>query len=238
VGSQLCQPRNTPRLLNFTLRILREFKPSYLGLASEINTYAEVYPADFPNFLSLYRETYAAIKTESPETQVFVTFQWEQVNGLAEIGADSASRQIKWEQIEVFEPQLDLWVISSYPFISFRTGAEIPADYYSPLLTRTQKPLAVAEGGFGSRPVKQAPGSPQDQVDYLNAIHTQLGERLDFWIYLLLSDLDLNSYAPLIRKQSGQADVDTLGFFVSVGLREKDGAPKPALQLWDSFRAR
>lgn len=54
---------------------------------------------------------------------------------------------------------------------------------------------------------------------------------------LLLSDLDLNSYAPLIRKQGGQADVNTLGFFVAVGLREKDGTPKPALQVWDSFRA-
>jgi hypothetical protein len=222
---------------NFALRLLHEFKPLYLGLGSEVNTYAEAYPEDFPNFLSLYREAYAAIKTEAPETRVFVTFQWEQVNDLAGTKAGSA-RQVDWEQIEVFEPDLDLWVISSYPFVAYRSGAEIPADYYSPLLKRTQKPLAVAEGGFSSRPIQGAPGSPQDQVDYLNAIHTQLGPHLDFWIYLLLSDLDLNSYAPLIRKQGGQADVNTLGFFVAVGLREKDGTPKPALQVWDSFRTR
>jgi len=223
---------------NYTLRLVREFKPRYLGLASEINTYMEAYPADAENFLSLYRETYAAVKAEAPETQVFVTFQWEQVSGLA-MAAPGAERQLDWAQIEVFEPQLDLWVISSYPFVVFPSGADIPADYYSPLLARTDKPLAVAEGGFVSRQTGHLPGSPQDQVDYLNAIHTQIGERLDFWVYLLLSDLNADSYAKFFRQQGvKEADINTLGFFVNVGLLEKDGqTPKPALALWDSFRA-
>lgn len=217
---------------NFTLRVLREFKPRYMGLASEINTYMEAYPNDAPNFLSLYRETYAAIKAEAPETQVFVTFQWDQLNSLP------GERKIKWEQIEIFEPQLDLWVISSYPFAVYRTGAEIPADYYTPLLDRTAKPLAIAEGGFVSKPTQNLPGTPQDQLDYLNAVHAQLGgPRLKFWIYLLLTDLDADSYANFFR-QNGikDADINTLGYFVNVGLQEKDGSPKPALALWDSFR--
>ncbi len=222
---------------NYSLRILREFKPRYLGLASEINTYMQAYPEDAQNFLSLYQETYAAIKVESPETQVFVTFQWDQVSGLA-MAAPGAERQLDWAQIEIFEPLLDVWVISSYPFIAFRTGAEIPADYYSPLLERTDKPLAVAEGGFVSRPTGPLPGTPQDQVDYLKAIHTQIGSRLDFWIYLLLSDLNEASYAKFMRQQGVRKDdITTLGFFVNVGLQEKDGqTPKPALELWDSFR--
>lgn len=223
--------------LNFTLRLVREFKPPYLGLASEINTYAEAHPEDFPNFLSLYREAYAAIKAEAPQTQVFVTFQWEQLNNLGGFEGGGVPYRIKWEQIEAFEPQLDLWVISSYPFVAFPSGAAIPADYYTPLLARTRKPLAVAEGGFSSRPIDFAPGSPQDQVDYLQAIHAQLGGRLKFWIYLILSDLDLDSYAKLMRQQGQGEDVNTLGFFVAVGLREKDGRPKPALDVWDTFRS-
>jgi hypothetical protein len=222
--------------LNFTLRVLREFKPRYLGLASEINTYAEAYPDDFPNYLSLYREAYSAIKAEAPQTQVFVTFQWEQLNNLAGLETPGTPYQVKWQQIEVFEPQLDLWVISSYPFIPFHSGSEIPADYYTPLLTRTDKPLAVAEGGFISRKTGPLPGTPQDQVDYLNAIHNQLGPRLKFWIYLLLSDLNQDSYASFFRQQGvKENDITTLGFFVNVGLAEKDGAPKPALDLWDSY---
>lgn len=223
---------------NFTLRLVREFQPRYLGLASEINTYMQAHPEDAENFLSLYRETYAAVKAESPETQVFVTFQWDQVSGLA-AAAPGVERQIDWEQIETFEPLLDLWVISSYPFVVFRSGAEIPDDYYTPLLTRTSKPLAVAEGGFVSRPTGPLPGTPQDQVDYLNAIQSQIGgPHLKFWIYLLLSDLNEASYTKFMRQQGvNENDITTLGFFVNVGLQEKDGkTPKPALALWDSFR--
>ncbi|MFA9403194.1 MAG: hypothetical protein ACERKY_09035, partial [Anaerolineales bacterium] len=32
-------------------------------------------------------------------------------------------------------------------------------------------------------------------------------------------------------------DVETLGMFATVGLREFDGTPKPALALWDEYRA-
>lgn len=223
---------------NFALRVLHEFQPRYLGLASEINTYMEFQPQDAEHFLSLYRETYAAIKAESPETQVFVTFQWEQLNHL--IGAEplAAPYDVAWQYIEAFEPQLDLWVISSYPFVAFRTAAEIPADYYTPLLARTDKPLAVAEGGFVSRQTGQIPGTPQDQIDYLTAVHAQIGERLDFWIYLLLSDLDEASYARFFRQQGiKEAEINKMGFFVNVGLQEKDDkTPKPALELWNSYR--
>jgi hypothetical protein len=75
-------------------------------------------------------------------------------------------------------------------------------------------------------------------MTYLNAIHEQIGgERLAFWVYLLLNDFNLDSYSEMMR-QEGLSDqnVETLGMFASVGLREFDGTPKPALELWDSFR--
>lgn len=225
--------------INFTLRVLREFQPRYLGLASEINSYADAHPQDFENFLSLYRETYAAVKKESPQTQVFATFQWEQMNNVAGMLDTGTPLDTRWEQIEVFEPNLDLWVISSYPFIGFRSASEIPADYYSRLLTRTSKPLAVAEGGFVSKQTGNIPGTPQDQVDYLNAIHDQLGGRLAFWIYLLLHDLDYQSYTEYFNRNGiEETDINTLGFFVTVGLLETDGTPKAAMQVWDSFRTK
>lgn len=147
---------------NFTLRVVRELHPRYLGLASEINTYADAFPDDFPNFLSLYRETFAAVKSESPDTQVFVTFQWEDLNNLFPSGAEGRNPYAaNWDQVEAFEPDLDLWVISSYPFAAFSSGSAIPADYYTPLLTRTDKPLAVAEGGYTSHPAAPSPARPR-----------------------------------------------------------------------------
>lgn len=226
-------------ITNFALWITREFHPRFLGLASEINTYADAFPNDFPNFLSLYREIYTLVKTESPETQIFVTFQWEDLNNL--FAAASEGRQpyaTNWEQVEAFEPQLDVWAVSSYPFFIFQTGADIPKDYYTPLLSRTDKPLAFAEGGYTSQPVGLLAGTPEDQAAYLNAIHDQLGGRLSFWVYLLLTDLNVESYADWFRSQGLENDdLDTLGFFASVGLQEADGTPKPALAIWNQFRA-
>jgi hypothetical protein len=71
----------------------------------------------------------------------------------------------------------------------------------------------------------------------VQALHDQIGERLTFWIYLLLSDFDPEGYAEAMRDQGrGQADIDTLGLFAAVGLREADGTPKPALAVWDRYR--
>jgi hypothetical protein len=224
---------------NFALWIAREFHPRYLGLASEINTYADAHPDDFPHYLSLYREVYALVKAEAPETQVFVTFQWEDLNNLFPVAAEGRKAyETNWDQVEAFEPELDVWVISSYPFFIFRRGADIPDSYYTPLLARTSKPLAVAEGGFTSKPVGPLTGAPQDQVDYLNAIHDQLGARLAFWVYLLLDDINPGAYAATMTEQGMDADdIETLGFFVSVGLREFDGTAKPALEVWDRLRS-
>ena len=223
----------------FALWIAREFHPAYLGLASEINTYADAHPEDFQDYVSLYREVYDAVKAETPDTDVFVTFQWEDLNNLLPGAAEGREPyHVNWDQVEAFEPELDLWVISSYPFVAFRSGAQIPDDYYTPLLGRTSRPLAVAEGGYSSESIGPFPGTPRDQVDYLSAIHDQIGERLRFWVYLLLTDFNQDSYNQAMRQDGrSQEDMNTLGMFSAVGLQEESGEPKPALEVWDRFRS-
>jgi hypothetical protein len=234
-GENFGSPDVRAAFQNYALRLVKEFHPRYLGLASEINTYADAFPQDFQNFLSLYLDIYRKIKDISPDTRVFVTFQWEDLNGLDE-NKQVAQRTIKWDLIEAFEPNLDLWVISSYPFVAFPSAEAIPADYYSPLLARTAKPLAVGEGGYNSVDIGPTHGSSTDQINYLRAIHSQIGARLAFWVYLILEDFNLDSYAAEMQKQGNAKDVNTLGFFASVGLLRKDGSEKPALAEWDSYR--
>ncbi len=217
---------------NFTLRIVREYHPRYLGLASEINTYADAFPDDFPNYVSLYNEVYAAVKAESPETQIFVTFQWEDLNNL--YGTANEGRppyDTNWELVNAFEPNLDLWVISTYPFGAFHNATDIPDDYYVPLLTRTNKMLAIAEGGFSSEAMDPFGGSDEDQAAYLTKIHEQLGSRLAFWIYIIINDLDMDSYVPSMKK-----DQDTLAWFTRMGFFDIEGNPKPTLEIWDGFQ--
>ena len=226
---------------NYALWMVRTFQPRYLGLASEINTYMDAHPDDAPNFISLYSEIYALIKAEAPETKVFVSFQWEDLNNMfpqPEEG-NRLPYNTNWEQVEAFEPNLDLWVISTYPYFIFNNGKHIPADYYAPLLARTPKPIAIAESGFSSRAVGQLNVSAEDQVAFLNTVHTQLGPRLVFWVNTLLNDFNLDSYADQMKKDGrNPQDVLALGAFAYTGLRNSDGSPKPALETWNEMRSR
>jgi len=223
---------------NFALWIVREFEPRYLGLASEINTYMDAHPDDVENFVSLYREVYERVKAEAPDTQIFVTFQWDDLNNVFAPAAEGRpAGQANWDQVDAFEPYLDLWVISSYPYFAFPNGEGIAADYYTPLLDRTDKPLAVAEGGWITQPIGPIQGDEAGQTAYLQALHDQLGDRLEFWVYLVLSDFNMNSFAEIMRSEGrAESDIEGLGTFASMGLTYFDGTPKPALALWNAYR--
>jgi hypothetical protein len=224
---------------NYALRLVRELGPRFIGLASEINTYADFHPEDFPNFLSLYAETYDRIKAERPQTNVFVTFQWEELNSLFPPGAGGRKPlEEKWRQVEAFGARLDLFAVSTYPFVCFSGADKIPKDYYARLAEKTALPIAVAEGGYISRDTGPFHGSPRDQSLYLKAIHSQIGGRLAFWVYLLMSDFNIKSYSCFMRAQGRGKEVETLGIFASCGLMEADGGPKEALRVWDGFRGR
>jgi hypothetical protein len=223
----------------FALWIVETFKTPAIGLASEINTYLDNHPEDAAHYISLYREIYDHIKSIAPETLVFVTFQWDDLNnmipGAAEGGIPFAA---KWEQIEQFEPKLDIWAISSYPYFIFNGGREIPADYYTPLLNRTDKPIAFAEGGFSTKSVGAVRLTPQDQVDFLRTVHDQLGGRLIFRVNLLLQDFNYDQFGTLLAEAGmSRENIETLGLFAHVGLIDYDGTPKPGLDVWDGFRA-
>ena len=224
--------------LNFVRWIVINFEPRYLGLASEINTYMDAYPEDAPKFISLYIEAYTIIKELSPETEVFVTFQWDDLrNMISEAAEGRKPDTINWEQVEAFEPNLDVWAISSYPYFVFGGDTPIPPDYYTPLVTRTDKPIAVAEGGFSTGSVGPLKLDYGDQIGYLEAIHDQLGERLAFWVYLLLYDLDMGALGEQWNSLGLDTDdFGTLSLFADIGLEHAPDIPKPALEVWDGYR--
>lgn len=229
--ASFANPAVRQALTNFSLWIMAEFEPRYLGLASEINTYMDAHPEDVPHYLSLYQEIYDQVKAQFPETQIFVTFQWDDLNNMfPSVSEGRPAYHTNWDQVEMFEPRLDLWAISSYPYFVYQHGEGIPDDYYARLLEATEKPIAVAEGGFTSI------RDPQDQVAYLRAVDDQLGDRMVFWVYLILSDLNMEALRPrMVEQGMPEEDIQTLSQFASIGLQTPDGTPKPALEVWDDY---
>jgi hypothetical protein len=63
------------------------------------------------------------------------------------------------------------------------------------------------------------------------------GSRPAFRIHLILDGFNMDSYRTHLESQGLGENVRTLRFFSIVGLRERDGTPKPALAVRDGFRA-
>ena len=75
----------------------REFRTCYLGLSSKINTYLDAFPGDVEANLRLYRGVYNRVKAEAPDTQVFVAFQWDDLDMESMGGAFARSGRSRWD---------------------------------------------------------------------------------------------------------------------------------------------
>jgi hypothetical protein len=85
---------------------LARLKPPYLCLATEINLLAMQRLPEYLHFAGLYKEAYRAVKRVSPQTKVFVTFQWEWMRILDAKEPDRIAEHSK--VIDIFRPELDL----------------------------------------------------------------------------------------------------------------------------------
>lgn len=194
---------------------LARLKPPYLCLATEINLLAMQRFKEFLHFVSLYKEAYRAVKKISPGTTVFVTFQWEWMRILdaREPGAIPEHSKL----IHIFRPELDLVGLTTYPSPFHENPARLPPDYYTWIFRhiRAREPVMFMEAGWPS----SGSGTEAEQVAYLKRLPALLkGFNLVGFEWALLHDVQIGSF---------DANLNT------VGLRHRDGRPKPA---YDAFR--
>lgn len=203
--------------------IAHTYQPKYLALGVEVNRLYNVDPAGFDDYVSLYAETYDAIKAASPDTLVFPIFQLELMKGKGYLTGNSEGRQPQWELLDRFDARLDLAAFTTYPYFDYGSPADIPADYYSEIAARTTRPLAFTEIGWPSAPLAPAPdseygGSEEEQAAFVKRFFgLTANTNLAIALWSFPHDLDA---AP-----SNAA-------FDSVSLRRNDGTPKPALAEW------
>ncbi|MBI4731061.1 MAG: hypothetical protein HY781_02840 [Chloroflexi bacterium] len=222
---QLSDPAERLLFQQTALAIVEKYQPPYLGLGGEVNRYHEAAPSDFDNYLTLYAETYDAVKSVSPQTKVFAVFQLEMLKGNGYLLGNSEKRQPQWGLLSRFGDRLDLAAFTTYPFLDFQSPDNVPADYYAEIAAHTGKPVAFTEIGWPSAPLTPFPDSPyggseDEQAEFIRRFF-DLTSGLDLALALWSFPHDLG--------EGGHPAFD------SVSLRNNNGDPKPALVVWQDL---
>ena len=167
-------------------RELARLHPPYLCLATEINLLAQ-HPPEYLRFARLYKEAYREVKGIAPATRVFVSFQWDFARAL---DAREPNKLREHSRLfRIFQPELDLVGLTTYPAPHFPTPADIPMDYYASLYRHVDRKEAVLvmEVGWPSG----GAGSPREQVAYIHRLPELMGPLQPAVIaWSLLHDVD------------------------------------------------
>lgn len=204
--------------------IASTYQPAYLALGVEVNRFYEYDPAAFDAFVTAYADTYDGVKAVSPGTLVFPIFQLEMTKGGGYLLGNSETREPQWELLGRFGDRLDLAAFTTYPFLDYASPADLPSDYYAEIAGHTSRPAAFTEIGWPSAPFANAPesaygGSETEQAEFVRRF------------FELTTDVNLAVALWAFPYDLGLA---TNPAMASVSLRRNDGAPKPALAVWQA----
>ena len=224
-GKRFDDPDVRAAFVSYAEYVALNYKPDYLALGVEMNLYYEKNKQDFDNFRSLYAEAYDAVKKQSPNTQVTVTLQYEDLQGLL---PREDPHFPSWQLTRAFNPKLDVMAISSYPSFRYPSAAAIPANYYTQLRAFTDKPIVIAEMGFSSQPGQQGlnSGSEEQQAAFVKralADAQKMPVALVVWFAIW---------------DPGWARDTAFAAFQSIGLWTNDEREKPAWSPWAEAAAR
>ncbi|MCI0777551.1 MAG: hypothetical protein J4N95_05170 [Chloroflexi bacterium] len=224
LGAGFSDPDIHEALIDYARYIAEAYRPKYLAFGVEINGYQQHHPEDFERFVVIYHQAYEVVKEISPETLVFPTFQFEELQGRLPF-QDPLPPQ--WHLISRFEPRLDILAISSYPDIVFPSADEIPESYYAQLSLYTDRPIAIAGMGYSSRASEDISRTKaeESQAAFLRRTLDN-AQQLDmpFVVWFVSQDPSF----------TGDSALD-LG---NSGLIQQDGTPKPAWDIWHTASLR
>lgn len=205
--------------LTYAQYVAINYKPAYLALGVEMNLYSQKNKEDFENFKSLYFEAYDRVKEASPDTQVTVTWQYEDLQGKL---PTEDKHFPAWQLVKAFEAKMDVAAISTYPSFVYARASDIPANYYHQLRGFTEKPIVIAEMGYSSAAGAQGinNGTEQEQAAFATRALMEAEElKMPFVIWFA-------GWDPAYAKDT------PFGVFQHIGLLREDGSEKPAWALW------
>jgi hypothetical protein len=172
-----------------------------------------------------YREAYRAVKAAAPETQVFVTFQYEQLLGVIPWEPPHPPR---WQLLGDYVGNDDLLAITTYPSVAYPVARKVPPDYYRQALDHTSLRLAFAAVGYASAEGRDGVNSatPPEQRRFLERLlleADQLASPLVIWF---------------VGRDAEYLTTPPYDLLASIGLRDAHDQPKEAWALWEAAARR
>ncbi len=202
--------------------IAEKHRPGILLLGVESNRFWEKSSSGFADFIDVYRRTYDAVKSASPQTKVGTNFQYEFMLGQARRSGPHTEHLFL---IDSLAGKLDLITITLYPWFEYDTPASIPDNYFALLREHTSVPLMITETGWpsGNYPDPTLAATERSQVDYLvRLLEIAQGESVEGLVWVFPNDAN-----------SGIAG----GIFDAISLRRNNGEPKEGWDWWQGLRS-
>ena len=218
-GRTLADGELRQALLADALFVARNVRPTYLVIGHEVNVVFEQDPEAYTEFVSIYSETYDAVKAAVPETRVLTSFQYEELLGVIPWLPPHAPR---WELLDDFEGRLDQFGITTYPSFAFAVARKVEPFYYAQISERTELPIAFISAGYASGVGREGinASTPAEQRRFLQRLFQdadELGASLLIW---------------LIARDLSYATAPPEDLVATLGLQQADGAPKEAWPAW------
>ena len=199
----------------------KTLRPAYLVIGNEVNATFERNPGTYVAFVAAYREAYDAVKAASPETQVFPSFQYEELLGVI---PDLPPHPPRWQLLKDYEGKMDLFGITSYPSFAYNVARKVPPTYYTGIREHTPLPVAFLSVGYASGPGRDNLNSstPAEQRRFLQRLFEDadaLGAPLVAWF----AERDLSF-----------ATAPPYDLLASLGLRDIGDRAKEAWPVWEA----
>ena len=209
-------PQFRQRMCDEARQVAARFRPEYFSIGNEVNSvYEWLGPAAFEDLASLEKALYQAVKAASPSTKVLVVLSYSQLVDLP--------GEPRFHLMDKLGGAYDVLGVTTYPWKTYATPKDMPADYYTRLAKHTDKPLGFTEIAWSSDPSQG--GSEDEQVEFLlRFLELTRGIRLEFVNWAFLHDLPESSVTGLVVQRT----------HLGLGLRSFEGNPK---KVWFYFQA-
>jgi hypothetical protein len=198
-------------------------RPQHLGLALETNLIRGIAPASLYAAVRQVANAAAAdVRAIDPIVKLSVSAQVDWAWG--RLGGGNVYQGIEQDFIDF--PFIDELGLSSYPYFGFDLPEDIPADYYSRLLSGRTIPVMVTEGGWSSATLGSMASSEDEQRRYIVRQRELLDEAGATAVFqLTFTDLDVDS-------------TSNVWLFARLGLVDVDLNAKASLAPWDAIFTR